>query len=248
MIFQVVEVRARLGGVDEDLVGLGLEFLVVHAAGPASDLLRPRDRDPPRWWWRREEAGGGPGGASGGRRPWRPCGPDVFSRRARRPLSVPVRVVAVVGVEPPQQPVVGGAEKDAIVASCSRASPRAGPSRSPAAGEFRLTPRRRGPPGARPPRSRTPSLGAARAQPAPSGVHIMNHPLPWGLRGGWCAGRPPRCVCYVLLTRAACLSLQITRSIDDIQRDQTLSFVRFMSAMPSTGNLGAGESRSRIVR
>jgi hypothetical protein len=78
---QVVEVRAGGGGLYQDLVGFLLEFLVVDAAGPAGDLLRPGDGERPGGG---RGGGGVPGGASGGRRPWRPCGRGGFWRRARR--------------------------------------------------------------------------------------------------------------------------------------------------------------------
>ena len=44
---QVVQVRARLRCLDQDPVGLGLELVVVDAAGPGGDLPRPRDRHRP---------------------------------------------------------------------------------------------------------------------------------------------------------------------------------------------------------
>ena len=44
---EVVEVRPGGGGLDEDLVGLGLEFVVVDPAGPPGDLPRPRDGERP---------------------------------------------------------------------------------------------------------------------------------------------------------------------------------------------------------
>src|SRR3984957_14590621 len=44
---QVVEIGPGPGGLDQDAVGLGLELVVVDAAGPPRDLPRPRDRDAP---------------------------------------------------------------------------------------------------------------------------------------------------------------------------------------------------------
>ena len=41
---EVVEAGAGGGGLDEDLVRLGLEVVVVDPAGPGGDLPRPRDR------------------------------------------------------------------------------------------------------------------------------------------------------------------------------------------------------------
>ena len=79
---QVVEVGAGPGGGDEDLVGLGLELVVVDPAGPPRDLPRPRDRDRPGWRSPRPAAGACSAGASGGRRPSRRCGRGAFSRRA----------------------------------------------------------------------------------------------------------------------------------------------------------------------
>ena len=73
--------------------------------------------------------------------------------------------------------------------------------------------------GARPRRSRNPPPGAARAHPAPSGVHIMNHPLRWVPRGLARAGGHRGCVCYVLLTRGCLPPLQTTRSIDGSQSE-----------------------------
>ena len=102
---QVVQVRPGPRCLDEDAVGLGLELVVVDAAGPPRDLPRPRDGDVPgggrgvERWVPAEQAhvaDGGFGfvGAEAG-----PGG---------EPLSgggVPVGVVVVAGVEPPHQPV-----------------------------------------------------------------------------------------------------------------------------------------------
>ena len=51
-----------------------------------------------------------------------------------------------------------------------------------------------------------PPPGAARAQPEPSAVHIVDHPLPAGYRGAGVLGGRRGCVCYVLLT-LGCLPL-----------------------------------------
>ena len=81
---QVVEAGPGGGGLDEDLVGLGLEVVVVDPAGPPRDLPRPRDRQRAGGGGGVQAAGGGPGAASGGRRPWRPWARGGSWRRARR--------------------------------------------------------------------------------------------------------------------------------------------------------------------
>jgi hypothetical protein len=108
---QIIEVRPGRRGVEEDLVGLGPEFLVVDAAGPPGDLPRPRHRHRPggRRGVEVRVAGQQPHLADGGLGVLPPqmrpgCEPGGAG-------GVPVGVVAVVGVEPPQDPVGGGAEQ-----------------------------------------------------------------------------------------------------------------------------------------
>ena len=108
---QVVQIRARRRGVDQDPVGLGLQFLVVDAAGPGGDLPRPRDGDGARGGGGVEEgvAGEEPHLADGGLGVL--AAEVVFRGQPGGGAGVPVGVVAVVGVEPPQQPVGGRAEQ-----------------------------------------------------------------------------------------------------------------------------------------
>ena len=162
--------------------------------------------------------------------------------------------------------------REVIAPSCSRASPRAGPSRAAAAGEFRYAREPRGRPAAPPRRSRSPRRGrpgraapgspprgipspeGPRREPAPSGVHIMNHPLPVprpasGRRGGWrVLGGHRGCVnCYVLLT-LGCLPLPTDYPFDHRQANHIVKiFCSIPVGSPSTGHR-AGESRSRSVR
>ena len=95
-------------------------------------------------------------------------------------------------------PLAAAPSREVIAPRASSASPRAAPSRSAAAGEFRHVA------AARVTRSASATLpkpppGAASAHPEPSAVHIISHPLPGQepatgsrFRGGWRAGRPPR--------------------------------------------------------
>jgi hypothetical protein len=108
---QVVQVRAGRRGVEEDLVGLGLELLMVDPAGPPGDLPRPRHRHRP----------GGRGGvqqrvaSEEAHLPHRGLGVLAAEVRFRRQPGggggVPVGVVVVVGVESAQDPVGRGAEQ-----------------------------------------------------------------------------------------------------------------------------------------
>ena len=196
-----------------------LELLVVDPAGPAGDLPRPRDREGP---------GGGGGvevGVAGQQPHQADGGPGVLAAEAvpggepGGAVGVPVGVVAVVGVEPPQEAVGAAPSREVIAPSCSRASPRAGPSRSAAGGEFRYAP------GARPTRSASATLANAR----PAGRAARRRTPAGGGQGAsgpvWRAhhGPPPpagflrRLVCWaatadapgVLLARAACLSYRL---------------------------------------
>ena len=80
------------------------------------------------------------------------------------------------------------------------------------------SPRGRYPAAARATRSASATLanpppGAARAQPEPSGVHIVDHPLPLGSAAGDVLGGHRGCVCYVLLT-LGCLPLSTDYPFD----------------------------------
>ena len=99
------------GGVDEDPVGLGLEFLVVDPAGPPGDLPRPRDRE-----------AAGRGGGVQQRMPSQqahlpdgglgvPAAEVVLGGQPGGAAGVPVGVVVVAGVEPAQEPVLRGPEQ-----------------------------------------------------------------------------------------------------------------------------------------
>ncbi len=134
---QVVEAGAGGGGLDEDLVGLGLEVVVVDPAGPPGDLPRPRDRERP---------GGGGGVQVGvaGEQPHLPDGgPGVLGPEAvpgREPGGaggVPVGVVIVVGVEPPQDPVGRRPEQGGDRPELLQGLAPGRASRPSAAGEFR---------------------------------------------------------------------------------------------------------------
>ena len=215
---QVIEVRARGGGVDEDLVGRGLELVGVDPAGPGGDLPRPRDRDRRRWRSRRRAMGGGPGGASGGRRPWRPCRRGGFSSQPLGGGGVAVGVVVVGGVEPPHQPVGGRAEQRGDRTELLQ---RLGPAGAVETGrgrgvqvraEVAADPERVGDAGEAP---------AGGGQGASGPVWRAHHEPPpsAGLRGGWCAGAATA-VRLLRPTHAGCLPpLQITRSINDYQID-----------------------------
>ena len=108
---QVVEVGPGGRCVDEDVVGRGLEVVVVDPAGPGGDLPRPRDGD---------GAGGGRGVeqrvagqqahlADGGLGV--PAAEAGLGGEPGGGGGVAVGVVVVGGVEPAHQPVAGGAEQ-----------------------------------------------------------------------------------------------------------------------------------------
>ena len=173
------------------------------AAGPAGDLPRPRSATPP-------------GAVAASRRG---CGPGsricrTVALASLRPAGlrgqpgggagVPVGVVGVVGVEPGQERRLRGGQPGRDPPERS-ALPRTRPRRARRRGGQVL----RDP---RPARSASATLAkpppeAARAQPAPSAVHITNHPSPrWVPAGRAVLGGRRGCVCYVLLT-LGCLPL-----------------------------------------
>ena len=174
---QVVQVRPGRGGLDQDLVGLGLELVVVDPAGPRGDLPRPRDRDGP---------GGGGGvqvGVAGQQAHVADGGLGVLAAEAgpggepRGGGGVAVGVVVVGGVEPAHQPVGRRPEQGGDRPSCSRASRRAGGVEVGGGrgvqvrAEGAADPERVGDAG-------EPPAGGGQGAPDPSGVHITNHPLP----------------------------------------------------------------------
>jgi hypothetical protein len=111
MSLEVVEAGPGGGGAGEDLVGFLLEFVVVDAAGPGGDLPRPRHRH-------RTGGGGGVQVGVAGQQPHLADGglgvlaaEAVFGGEPGGAGGVAVGVVAVGGVEPAQDRVVGGAEQ-----------------------------------------------------------------------------------------------------------------------------------------
>jgi hypothetical protein len=75
-------------------------------------------------------------------------------------------------------------------------------------------------------------------------MHITNHPLPLGSRGGWCAGAATA-VRLLRLAHAGCLPpLQITRSINDYQIDLAM----ILCSMPVTCAIDMNRAPDRAAR
>ena len=216
---------------------------MVDAAGPGGDLPRPRDREAARG------GGGVEVGVAGQQAHVADGGLGVLAAEVvlgGEPGGgggVPVRVVVVVGVEPPQDPVgrrrqQGGDHPELLQRLAAGGTVKVTGGRGVQVDGGRSGgPQRIGDAG---------EAAAGGGQGASGPVWRAHHeppPLRWVARGGWCAGRPPRMRSGVLLARVACLSLQNTRLIDANQIDIGRSFVRFLSATPSTGNRGAGWSQ-----